>query len=142
LSSRGAADGPEEANRMKYIALVAVLGILLLQFTGAVPSSGAGESIAITLALLAAGAAVGIHEAWTQNRGVLGWIVSIVVALVGAFLIANLAGVVAGLLLIYVLFDVALAIGGGPLIYVTLAGLMIAALLGSWGALWLVNRFR
>ena len=55
---------------MKYIALIAVLGILLLQASGAIPIDSVGGSLTIGLALLIAGLAVGIHEAWTKRRGV------------------------------------------------------------------------
>ena len=79
---------------MMYITLIAVIGILLLQWTGSIPLASVGGSMTIGLALLAAAPAVGIHEAWTKKRGVLGWIVNIVVSLVGAFLVAPLGGMV------------------------------------------------
>ena len=79
---------------MIYIALIAVIGILLLQATGSIPLASVGGSMTIGLALLAAAPAVGIHEAWTKKRGVLGWIVNIVVSFVGAFLVAPLGGMV------------------------------------------------
>ena len=79
---------------MMYIALIAVIGILLLQSTGSIPLASVGGSMTIGLAFLAAALAVGIHEAWTKKRGVLGWIVNIVVSLVGAFLAAPLGGMV------------------------------------------------
>jgi hypothetical protein len=75
---------------MTYIALIAVIGILLLHSTGAVPLTGVGGAMTIGWALLLAAPAVGIHEAWTKKRGVLGWIVNFVVSLVGAFLFAPL----------------------------------------------------
>jgi len=37
---------------MKYIALIAVIGILLLQLTGAIPLSSVGGAMTIALALL------------------------------------------------------------------------------------------
>ena len=73
---------------MKYIMLIAVIGTLLLHSTGAIPQDEVGGWIVIGLALLAAAPAVGIHEAWTEKRGVLGWIVNIVVSFVGAFVFA------------------------------------------------------
>jgi hypothetical protein len=127
---------------MKYIALIAVIGILLLQLTGAIPLSSVGGPMTLALAFFAALLAVGIHEAWTKKRGVLGWIVNIVVSLVGAFLAANLGGMVMGIMLSLVNPDKSLAATGGPLLSVALAGMMVVTLLGSWGALWIVNRWR
>ena len=69
---------------MKFIAPIAVIGILLLQVSGAVPQSSVGGPMTLALAFFGAALAVGIHESWSNKRGVLGWIVSIVAALVGA----------------------------------------------------------
>ncbi|KRR14976.1 hypothetical protein [Bradyrhizobium valentinum] len=75
-------------NLMQYIVLIAVIGILLLQLTGSIPLDSVGGSMVIALAFFAAALVVAIHEAWTKKRGVLGWIVNIVVSFVGAFLAA------------------------------------------------------
>ena len=125
---------------MIYIALIAVIGILLLHSTGAIPLTGVGGAMTMGWALLVAAPAVGIHEAWTKKRGVLGWIVNIVVSFVGAFVAAPLGGMVIGI----VLSDGSrsLAATGGPRFSVALAGGMLVTLLGSWGALWIVNRWR
>lgn len=58
---------------MKYIALIAVTGILLLQSAGSIPLASVGGALTIGLAFIAAALAIGIHEAWTNKRGVLGW---------------------------------------------------------------------
>ncbi|WP_291617000.1 hypothetical protein [Bradyrhizobium sp.] len=73
---------------MIYIVLVAVIGILLLQGTGAIPLDSVGGALVIATAVLAGTLAVAIHEAWTKRRGVPGWIVNIVISFVGAFLVA------------------------------------------------------
>jgi hypothetical protein len=125
---------------MKYIALIAVIGILLLHSTGAVPLTGVGGAMTIGLALLVAAPAVGIHEAWTKKRGVLGWIVNIVVSFVGAFVAAPLGGMAIGIILSD--GSRSLAATGCPRFSVALAGGMLVTLLGSWGALWIVNRWR
>ena len=129
---------------MIYIVLIAVTAIVLLQSSGAVPQSSVGGPIAIALVVFAAALAVGIHEAWTNGRGVLGWIVNIVVALVGAFLVAPLAGMV--MVLVVALLNPgggsSLAAMEGPLFDLALAGHMVLTLLGSWAALQLVNRWR
>ena len=127
---------------MIYIALIAVIGILLLHSTGAIPLKGVGGAMTMGLALLATAPAVGIHEAWTKKRGVLGWIVNIVVSLVGAFLFAPLGGMVVVLILSPFMDKASLAATGGGVMYVALAGQMLVVLLGAWGALWIVNRWR
>jgi hypothetical protein len=127
---------------MLYIALIAVICILLLHSTGAVPLTGVGGAMTIGLILLAAAPAVGIHEAWTKKRRPLGWIVNFFVSLVGAFLIAPLGGMVIVLLLSPFVDKPSLALTGGAVMFVALAGMMLVTLLGAWGALWIVNRWR
>jgi len=129
---------------MIYIVLVAVTAIVLLQSSGAVPQSSVGGPITIALVVFAATLAVGIQEAWTNGRGVLGWIVSVVVAVVGAFAAAPLAGMV--MVLVVALLNPgggsSLAAIGGPLFDLALAGHMALTLLGAWAALQVVNRWR
>ena len=97
----------------------------------------------IAVAFFAAALAVAIHDAWTKKRGVLGWIVNIVVSLVGVFLAAQLAGLVMVIILSpFVDGASSVAAAGGPLMSVALAGQMVITLLGVWGALWVVNRWR
>ena len=137
-----ATDRAAGTNLMIYIALIAVIGILLLHSTGTIPLTGVGGAMTIGLALLVATPVVGIHEAWTKKRGVLGWIVNIVVSLVGAFLVAPLGGMVIVMILSPFMDKPSLAATGGPVMYVALAGMMLVTLLGAWGALWIVNRWR
>jgi hypothetical protein len=127
---------------VKYIALIAVIGILLLQWTGSIPHGSVGGSMTIGFAYIAAALAVGIHEAWTQKRGVLGWIVNIVVSFVGVFVAAPLGGMVVVMILSPFMDKSSLAATGGPVMSVGLVGGMLVALLGSWGALQIVNRWR
>jgi hypothetical protein len=126
---------------MQYIALIAVIGILLLQWTGAIPLSSVGGPMVIALAFFVASLAVAIHEAWTKKRGVLGWIVNIVVSFGGAFLAAQLGGMVM-VIILSPFINKSLAATGGPVMSISLAGAMIVTVLGSWGALWIVNRWR
>ncbi len=139
-------DAAAGTNIVQYIALIAVIGILVLQLTGAIPLSSAGGPMVIAVALFAAALAVAIHEAWTRKRGVLGWIANIIVAFVGVFLAAQLGGMVMVIILMLlspvVTLDSSLAATGGPLLYLSLVFMMAVALLGSWGALWVLNRWR
>jgi uncharacterized membrane protein YeaQ/YmgE (transglycosylase-associated protein family) len=127
---------------MKYIALIAVIAILLLEISGAIPRSSVGGPMTIALVFFIAAVAVGIHEAWSNKRGVLGWIVSIVVALVGALLAASMSGMFMEDVLQHANLQGSLAETQHPLLYVASAAMMLLTLLGSWIALWLVNRLR
>ena len=127
---------------MKYIALFAVLGILLLQASGAIPLDSVGGAMVIALALFVAGLAVAIHEAWTKRRGALGWIVNIVVSFFGMFVAATVAGPFVGILFSIANPGQTLMEAGGPMLSAALAAMMAIALLGAWGALQLVNRWR
>ena len=127
---------------MKYIVLIAVIGILLLQ-SGSIPLSSVGGPLVIAFAFFAAALAVAIHDAWTKKRGVLGRIVNIVVSFVGVFLAAQLGGLVMVVMLSpFMDGSSSLAAAGDSLMSVALAGQMVITLLGSWGALWVVNRWR
>jgi hypothetical protein len=125
---------------MIYIAPIAVIAILLLQWTGSIPLASVGGSLTIGFTYLAAALVVGLHEAWTRKRGVLGWIVNIVVTFAGAFVAAPIGGMVLGILLSD--GSGSLAATGGLRFSVALAGGMLVTLLGAWGALWIVNRWR
>ncbi len=129
---------------MKYIAPIAVIAIVLLQASGAVPKSSVGGPMTLALVFFPATLAVGVHEAWTNKRGVLGWIVNIPVSLVGGFLAAEVGNLLFPLILMLLPLNLngSLAATGGPLLYVSLAGMMLLMLLGSWIALQIVNRWR
>jgi hypothetical protein len=127
---------------MPYVLLIAVIGVLLLHVSGAIPLSSVGGPMTIALAVFLAALAVAIHEAWTKRRGVLGWIVNIVLSFVGTFVAAQLGGLVMVTILHPFMNGSSLAASGGAVMAVSLAGVMAAAVLGSWGALALVNRWR
>lgn len=125
---------------MKYIAPIALISIVLL--AGMIPLSGVGGAMIIGWAFLLAALAVGIYEAWTKKRGVLGWFVNIAVSFIGALLVAPLGGMVVVMILSPFMDGSSLAATGGPVMYVALAGVMVVTLLGAWGALRVVNRWR
>jgi len=128
---------------MKYIALIAVIGILLLQATGAIPLASVGGPLTIGLFFIVASLAFGIHEAWTNGRGVLGWIVNIVVSFAGALVGAQVGGfVVVAILGLTGSMTGSIAKTGGLAMSFALAGGMLATLAGAWGALQIVNRWR
>jgi hypothetical protein len=127
---------------MKYIALIAVIALLALELSGAIPQSSVGGPMTIALVFFIAALAVGIREAWLNKRGVLGWIVSIVASVVGAYVAAAMGGMVMGTIQGLLNVEGALAETRHPLLYVSLVGMMLFALLGSWLALRIVDRMR
>ena len=130
---------------MPYIiVLIAVIGIVVLQMTGAIPMDAVGAGLLIAAATFAAALAIAVHEAWTKQRGVLGWIVNNVISFVGAFLAAQFGAplVAIPLLMFAGGGSSSLAAAGGGVMYVALALMMVVTVAGSSGALWLVNRWR
>ena len=125
---------------MKTIALIAVIAVLFLEASGAVPQSSVGGPMTLALVFFIAGLAVGIHEAWSKKMGVRGWIVSIFASLAGGFVAANLGSMLMGTILSHANLEGSLAETGGPLLYAMSAGMMLLALLGSWIALRIVSR--
>src|SRR5690606_26424284 len=101
-----------------------------------------GGPMTLALVFFAAVLAVAIHEAWSNKRGVLGWIVNIPVSFVGAFVAAELGNLIFEPIILLFPVEGTLAASGHPLLYVLLAGMMLLAVLGSWTALQIVNRWR
>ena len=127
---------------MKYIAPIAVIGILLLQLSGVVPQSSVGGPMTLALGFLVAAVAVGIQEAWSQKRGVLGWIVNVVVAFFGGIVGGLVGSMVLEAIPALASFGGSLAASGSLLLYILLAGHMLFVLFGAWFALRLVNKLR
>ena len=127
---------------MKYIALIAVITLLLLELSGAIPQSSVGGPMTIALVFFIAAVAVGIREAWLKKRGVLGWIVSIVASLVGGLVGASLGSMVLETIQGLLNLEGALAETRHPLLYVSMVGMVLFGLLGSWIALRIVDRMR
>ena len=125
---------------MIYIAAIAAIVILLLQFTDSIPMASVGGAMTIAIAYIGAALAVGIHEAWTKKRGVFGWVVNILVTFVGAVAATTLGGDSLAMLLSD--GSGSLAAAGGARFSIALVGGMLLTLLGAWGALWIVNRWR
>jgi hypothetical protein len=125
---------------VKIITLLAVMAMLLLSV--AMPTSSVGGPLTIVLILFLAILAVGVHEAWLKKRGVLGWIVNIVVAVIGGFVAVGLAGMAMETILPHLHLEGSLASSQHPLLYISLAAMAILTVLGSWITLQIVNRFR
>lgn len=131
---------------MKYITLIAMLAVTLIVAGGGLPKGSVGGPMMLTLIFLCAALAAGLYEAWSKKRGVLGWIVSVVVAffggLVGAFVGAMILESLLVLLLPFMKLEGSLMTTGGLPLYIDINAQMIFTMLGAWGALQLVNRWR
>ena len=128
---------------MKTITLLALMAVMLLGFSGALSkSSVVGGALTLLLLHFIVSLPVGLNEAWSNKRRVLGWIVSIVTSVVGGVLGLGISSLVLEPMLTLVQPEGSLVRTGHPLLYVSLAGTMILTLLGSWIALKIVNRFR
>ena len=119
---------------MKQIALIAILGIVIVDIafqmaTGAVPQARVAGTILITLAFLAAAIAVGTHEAMVNGRGAGGYVVSIALAVLGAFVAASLSGIV--LEPILRLMSLEGSNDPRPWSFVASAGMMLFVLIGA-----------
>lgn len=117
------------------ITLLAAAGLVLLDMAGALKGS-VGGSMTILLVLLLAALVAGLYDAWSMQRGPLGWIGSIIVAVLGTMVGALVSGT-----LMDIAIPLLLKVSGrpGPLF---LALSAVIALAGGWLALSLMNRFQ
>lgn len=127
---------------MKLIVPIGVIAILLLQLSGTVPNSSVGGPMTIAFCLLVGALAVGIHEAWSKRRGVLGWIASPLIAFVGGLLGALVCNSILESIMPFLHLNGSLVSTGHPMLYVSLAASMVLTLLGAWLALDIANRWR
>lgn len=127
---------------MAYIALVSIIALLALQWSGSIPEASVGGSLTIGFALILAALAVGVHEAWRKRRGVLGWIVNIVVSFIGLLLVAPPGGALLAIALSPFTSGRSLAASGGLVLSVAIIGITLVVIGGAWAALHILNRWR
>lgn len=98
------------------------------------PGGSVGGPMTVALLAIFATLALGLYEAWSNERGPLGWIASAAASLAG-----GIAGVSCAELLAEPLM---MRFPPSGQLYVGLTIGVICLLLGSWAALKVVNRFR
>jgi hypothetical protein len=125
---------------VKTITVLTVMAMLLLAFGG--PKSSVGGPMAMMLIVFLAMLAVGLYEAWSKKRGPLGWIVNIILSVLGGFLAVGFGGMATEKILLHVQFQGSLASSHHPLLYISSAAMAILTVLGSWIPLQIANRFR
>lgn len=125
------------------ISLIAVLAILLLQASDAIPVASVGGPMVIALVSFIAVFAVALFEAWEKRRGILGWILNVVAVFFGVVTVAPIGGAAVALLLgPFMSGSRSLAHEGGALMAIALAGMMMVTIATAWASLWVVNRWR
>ena len=126
---------------MKTIILLAVAASFLVAVFG--PTASVGGPMTVMFVMFLAMLAVGIYEAVSNRRGPLGWVLNIVLAVIGGFVAAIFTGlaIVEPMLSLFPI-NGSLASSGHPLFYVVSAGTAVLTVLGSWLAIQIVNRFR
>jgi hypothetical protein len=132
---------PEPTSRgsdVKTITLLAVAAMLLQAAFGT--TSSVGGPMTILLILFITMLAVGIHEAWSNRRGVLGWIVTMVASIIGCFLAASVIGMGMDEMLSLMHFEGVLAKSNHPMLYILSACEGGLTVLGCWIAIQIVNR--
>ncbi len=127
---------------MRIIAPAAVAAVVLIDVLGGIPASSVGGPLILLLISVIAMLAVGVHEVWASRRGVGGWILSIILALVGGIGGAFAASIILEAILPYLHLEGLLATSRHPMRYLSTAGMMLPVLAGSWGALQSVSRLR
>jgi len=125
---------------MKTITLLAVAAMLLLEVFG--PTSSVGGSMSFMLVFVVVTLAVAIYEAWSNRRGVLGWIVNLLASIIGGLTTIALVGMGMEAILPYLHLEGSLASSQQLLKYVVVAVIAILMVAGSWIPLQIVNRLR
>ena len=125
---------------MKTITLLAVAAMLLLEAFG--PTSSVGGSMSFMLVFVVVTLAVAIYEAWSNERGVMGWIVNLFASIVGGLTAVALIGMGMEAVLPYLRLEGSLASSQHPLNYAVVAIIAILMVLGSWLPLRVLNRLR
>lgn len=113
---------------MKIIALLAVTAIFLVDMFGS--KSSVGGPMTYLLVSLVAILAVGLHQGW--GRGPVGWVVNVVLALIGGVAALSLAGTGLEMAMSALHFEGRLATSDHPLRYLADVAIPIATTSGAW----------
>jgi hypothetical protein len=126
---------------VKTIALITSLGVILVDLFG--PKASVGGPLVMGLVVIIAMFAVGVYEAWTSKRSVVGWIVNILGAFVGGLVAVTIVPfLVEPLILLFQSDGSSLSSSHNPLKYIVLIATASLTVYAVWLTLQLVNRFR
>ena len=125
---------------MKAITLLAVLAMLLVGFIGSESSVGGPMTLVLVAFLIML--AVGIYEAWSNGRGPAGWVLNIVLSVIGGIIAVSLTGMAMEEIISKIHFEGRLASSHHPMRYIAEVAMAVFTVLGSWIPLQIANRFR
>jgi hypothetical protein len=125
---------------VKAITLLAVLAMLLVGFVGS--ESSVGGPMTLVLVVFLVMLAVGIYEAWSNGRGPAGWVLNIVLSVIGGVIAVSLTGMAMEEIITQIHFEGRLASSHHPMRYIAEVAMAVFTVLGVWIPLWIVNRFR
>lgn len=125
---------------MKAIVPLAIAAMLMAEIFG--PKESVGGSMTFMLVFIVVTLSVAAYEAWSQVRGVGGWIVNIIAAGIGGLFAVALIGMAMEEMLPHLHLEGSLASSQHPLKYLLVTAMALFIVLGSWLPLQLVNRLR
>lgn len=125
---------------MKAIVPLAIAAMLMAEIFG--PRESVGGSMTFMLVFIVVTLSVAAYEAWSQVRGVGGWIVNIIAAGIGGLFAVALIGMAMEEMLPHLHLEGSLASSQHPLKYLLVTAMALFIVLGSWLPLQLVNRLR
>ena len=104
--------------------------------------SSVGGPMTMVLVAFLVMLAVGIYEAWSNGRGPAGWVLNIVLSVIGGIVAVSLTGMAMEEIITQINFEGRLASSHHPMRYVAEVAMAIFTVLGSWLPLQIANRFR
>ena len=125
---------------MKAITLTAVVAMLLVGLLGSESSVGGPMTLVLVAFLIML--AVGIYEAWSNGRGPAGWVLNIVLSVIGGIIAVSLTGMAMEEIITQIHFEGRLASSHHPMRYIAEVAMAVFTVLGSWLPLQIANRFR
>jgi len=125
---------------VKAIVPLAIAAMLMAEIFG--PKESVGGSMTFMLVFIVVTLSVAAYEAWSQVRGVGGWIVNIIAAGIGGLFAVALIGMAMEEMLPHLHLEGSLASSQHPLKYLLVTAMALFIVLGSWLPLQLVNRLR
>ena len=125
---------------MKTITLTAVVAMLLVGLLGSESSVGGPMTLVLVAFLIML--AVGICEAWSNKRSPAGWVLNIVLSVIGGIIAVSLTGMAMEEIITQIHFEGRLASSHHPMRYIAEVAMAVFTVLGSWIPLQIANRFR
>lgn len=114
--------------------------MLLVGLIGSEASVGGPMTLVLVAFLIML--AVAIYEAWSNGRGPAGWVLNIVLSVIGGVVAVSLTGMAMEEIISKLHFEGRFASSHHPMRYIAEVAMAIFTVLGSWIPLQIANRFR